>query len=71
MELLNKIELLNKLKDKYNDNWSSEIAEGFQIAVDIVNDTPTVEVIPIEWIKTKTIEELCKLLEDWEKENDR
>lgn len=27
--------------------------------------------IPIEWIKTKTIGELCELLEDWEKENER
>ena len=27
--------------------------------------------IPIEWLKTKTIGELCELLEDWEKENEQ
>ena len=50
MELLNKIELLNKLKDKYNDNWPSEIAEGFQTAVDMIDEQPTVEALPIEWL---------------------
>ena len=27
--------------------------------------------IPIKLLKAKTIEELCELLEDWEKENDK
>lgn len=36
MEWLNRIELLNKLEDKYNDNWPSEIAEGFQMAIDVI-----------------------------------
>lgn len=35
-----------------------------------VDNQPTVEAIPIKWLKTKTIEELCKLLEEWEKENE-
>ena len=34
-----------------------------------IEKAPTVKAIPIEWIKTKTIGELCELLEDWEKEN--
>ena len=58
MKSLNKIELLNKLKDKYNDNWPPEIAEGFQKAVDIVEDTPTVDAVEVvrckdcKWWKT-------------------
>ena len=27
--------------------------------------------IPIEWLKTKTIGELCELLEEWDKENEQ
>ena len=42
---------VDKIKSKYNDNWPSEIAEGFQIAIDAIEDAPTVDAIPIKWLE--------------------
>lgn len=64
---------VDKIKSKYNDNWPSEIAEGFQIAIDAIEDAPIADAVPIEWIKkfnsikcSETVEEMLK---DWRKEN--
>lgn len=42
---------VDKIKNRYNDNWPSEIAEGFQMAIDEIEDAPTVEAIPVEWVE--------------------
>ena len=56
----------------------THMAEPMTICIDenavMPYETPKVNwkvdgMIPIEWLKTKTIEELCELLEEWEEEN--
>ena len=62
------------------DTWE----EGYIECLKVVDETPTVEAIPIEWIKKwcnehnrKSLEErllkrygVITMLEDWEKENE-
>lgn len=80
MKLVNKMELLKQLADKLNNSqWYSETEEGFEAAMSMLEDAPTVEAIPIEWIRHYksiyglTYSTLYTLLEtmidDWEKEN--
>lgn len=49
---------------------SMSVYNGESIATCKDGYIPIKGYIPIEWLKTKTIEELCELLEDWEKENE-
>ena len=44
--------------------------EALKMILNKIDNAPTVDAIPIEWLKTKTINELCELLENWEKENE-
>ena len=65
-----------KLKDKY---CSMATIDGYcQVTACIrsTEQTPTCNddyipdgYIPIKWLKTKTIDELCTILEDWEKKD--
>lgn len=55
MELVNKMELLKQLADKLNNShWYSETEEGFEAAMSMLEEAPTVDAIPIEWIENFT-----------------
>ena len=65
------------------ENGSENFVLGIEAVLDSLDNAPTVKAIPIEWLKLKIdtvlniypngndeTEVLCKLLYDWEKENE-
>ena len=74
MELVNKMELLKQLADKLNNSqWYSETEEGFEAAMSTLEDAPTVDAIPVEWIE-RYMESVGRIgyvevmLDDWKAE---
>lgn len=52
MKVVNKIKLLKQLEDELdNHQWYSEIVDGFEHAMSVVENAPEVNAIPVEWIK--------------------
>lgn len=85
MELVNKMELLKQLADKLNNShWYSETEEGFEAAMSMLEDAPTVDAIPVEWIEKQIgkaldvdscdmfyARNLKYLIKEWRKENEQ
>lgn len=83
MRLIDSDEVVRIVREEVKDE-DNTLPVSFRAGVDyvlkIMNELPTVDVIPIEWIKNWANEQfytfdremyLKDMLEDWEKENDR
>ena len=75
MSLINKERLLEDLREKVPLDWGNEGEEyGILLSRITINEQPTVEAIPVEWVKKWIFENPyfyvtgSTLLGDWQKE---
>lgn len=65
MELVNKMELLKQLADKLNNSqWYSETEEGFEAAMSMLENTPTVEAISKDQYEAHLKADMVAMLEE-------
>ena len=51
MDLIDRKDLLKRMNIISNTaDWYSEMMDGFECGIGMIEDTPTVDAIPIEWI---------------------
>ena len=73
MDLIDRKELLKRMNIIANTvDWYSETMDGFEYGTGMIEDTPTVDAIPIEWLEKQVADGyygIAEIMYHWEFEN--